>query len=29
VQVDLTGEVAQALDKLRPRKASSLLRRPE
>jgi Skp family chaperone for outer membrane proteins len=29
VQVDLTGEVAQALDKLRPTKASSLLRRPE
>jgi Skp family chaperone for outer membrane proteins len=29
VQVDLTGEVAQALDKLRPAKASSLLRRAE
>jgi Skp family chaperone for outer membrane proteins len=29
VQVDLTGEVAQALDKMRPTKASSLLRRPE
>jgi Skp family chaperone for outer membrane proteins len=29
VQVDLTGEVAQALDKLRPTKASSLLRHAE
>jgi Skp family chaperone for outer membrane proteins len=29
VQVDLTGEVAQALDKMRPTKATSLLRRPQ